>query len=166
MENIAEQRAFWHVPQCCKECACEWTKENPLLCMGTKYLCLNCKRRRGRESMRKWMAGNTEYKAKKSDYDKEYREKYPDKRRHAKLFYYYGISIQEYRRLLESQGGGCAICGTPPKNGKWLCVDHDHETKKIRGLLCNRCNCGIGYFDNSTKLIHLARKYLKRYAKC
>jgi len=50
-----------------------------------------------------------------------------------------GVTDAEYARLLEAQGGGCAICGNPPKTRR-LHVDHDHRTGQVRGLLCHRCN--------------------------
>jgi hypothetical protein len=50
-----------------------------------------------------------------------------------------GVTDAEYARLLAAQGGGCAICGNPPKTRR-LHVDHDHKTKRVRGLLCHRCN--------------------------
>ena len=52
----------------------------------------------------------------------------------------YGITIEEYDALLESQNFGCAICKMPCPTGKRLAVDHDHHTGEIRGLLCYRCN--------------------------
>src|SRR5207249_694982 len=50
-----------------------------------------------------------------------------------------GVTDAEYDRLLAAQGGGCAICGNPPKTRR-LHVDHDHKTGEVRGLLCHRCN--------------------------
>jgi hypothetical protein len=50
-----------------------------------------------------------------------------------------GLSLAEYDALLAAQGGGCAICGNPPKTRR-LDVDHDHKSGKVRGLLCHRCN--------------------------
>jgi hypothetical protein len=53
----------------------------------------------------------------------------------------YGISLAEYEQLLAEQGGGCKLCGiTPEEEGCALAVDHDHATKRVRGLLCSRCN--------------------------
>lgn len=51
----------------------------------------------------------------------------------------YGIDAAEYKRLLDLQGGKCAICRSRPKS-KRLAVDHDHQTGEVRGLLCSRCN--------------------------
>jgi len=52
----------------------------------------------------------------------------------------YGITPEQYDLMLERQGGGCAICGRLPKPGRRLAVDHDHATKRVRGLLCFQCN--------------------------
>lgn len=75
-------------------------------------------------------------------------------RRDAKLYYRYGIRLADYDRMLEQQGGVCAICGEPEekkqarkiggeKTVDSLQVDHDHETGRIRGLICWKCNVGI-----------------------
>ena len=50
-----------------------------------------------------------------------------------------GVTVEQYDALLAAQGGGCAICGNPPKTRR-LHVDHDHKTGRVRGLLCHRCN--------------------------
>jgi len=69
----------------------------------------------------------------------------------------YNISEEELKVAIEKQNGKCAICGLKIK----LSVDHCHETGKLRGLLCTRCNTGIGMFLNSTKLLKSAIKYIK-----
>ena len=51
----------------------------------------------------------------------------------------YGLTPQDYMKRLKAQGGVCAICGNPPKTQR-LSVDHDHKSKRVRGLLCFRCN--------------------------
>ena len=79
--------------------------------------------------------------------------------RHAwRLKNVYGISLEDYDRMLESQGGGCAICGGPPGKGRggplnFFCVDHDHQTGRVRGLLCIDHNTGLGRFDDSLNLL-------------
>jgi len=57
----------------------------------------------------------------------------------------YGISVEEYNRLLDQQGGTCAICDEAPEYH--LYVDHDHETEKVRGLLCRACNFAVGLYE-------------------
>jgi hypothetical protein len=72
--------------------------------------------------------------------------------------YYYGMSQEDYDRLVARQGGACAICGKRP--AKALCVDHCHATGKIRGLLCRKCNLGIGHLDDSPSVMRAAIAYL------
>lgn len=60
--------------------------------------------------------------------------------------------------MLEAQGGCCAICKAP--KGNKLCVDHDHRTGKVRGLLCSNCNAGLGMFKDSEDLLQSAKGYL------
>lgn len=77
----------------------------------------------------------------------------------------HGISLNDYKALLESQGGTCAICGGSAygaEHYKHFAVDHDHTTGKIRGLLCNGCNIGLGKFKDNIVLLHNAIAYLER----
>jgi hypothetical protein len=70
----------------------------------------------------------------------------------------YGITLTQYETLLEKQGGGCAICG---RKEKCLCVDHDHATGRVRGLLCGSCNNGLGRFKDDPKRLRRAANYLE-----
>ncbi len=76
----------------------------------------------------------------------------------------YGLTTVEYSKLLKSQNGVCAICKKKEtrKKIKRLAVDHNHETGKIRGLLCNNCNNGLGRFGDDPKILKSAVKYLER----
>lgn len=79
----------------------------------------------------------------------------------------YGLTMQEYNALLEKQSGLCALCKsaetTVRKTGSKaaLSVDHDHNTGKVRGLLCTPCNRGIGFLRDSIDLLEAAVVYLK-----
>lgn len=74
-----------------------------------------------------------------------------------------GVTIEDYDRLLAAQGGGCAICGNPPKTRR-LDVDHDHKTGRVRGLLCFVCNHHLlGKYATAAKL-RAAADYLERNA--
>lgn len=76
-----------------------------------------------------------------------------------------GCSEELYAKLLKKQHGECAICGTQyghtSKNGRQcrLAVDHDHTTGKVRGLLCGRCNRGLGYLKENN--LNRALEYIK-----
>jgi hypothetical protein len=76
----------------------------------------------------------------------------------------YGITPEQFASMEAGQGGKCAICGAGGfvKKGK-LCVDHNHDTMKIRGLLCHSCNMGIGHFKDDISLLENAIKYLKNH---
>ena len=72
----------------------------------------------------------------------------------------YGITIQDYDKLLKAQGGKCAICrGGTSKN--FFAVDHNHKNGKVRGLLCARCNTALARFMDSTVNVGRAYKYMR-----
>jgi len=78
----------------------------------------------------------------------------------------YGITTAEYDAILVSQGGGCACCGAKAnRNGKRLFVDHDHKTGAVRGVLCHKCNAGIGALGDDLAGLRRAVAYLKRTAQ-
>lgn len=70
------------------------------------------------------------------------------------------MSLEEYEVILSKQSGVCAICGGVCQSGKRLAVDHCHKTDKVRGLLCAKCNLGIGLFDDEPTRIQAAITYL------
>lgn len=71
----------------------------------------------------------------------------------------YGLTREEYLHIHQKQHGKCAICARIPS--KTLCVDHCHETKVVRGLLCNQCNSAIGLLGNNVVRLQRAIKYLQ-----
>jgi hypothetical protein len=76
----------------------------------------------------------------------------------------HGISQDQYCVMLDSQDYGCALCGTLTPGGrsdKYFCIDHDHETGEIRGLLCNACNIALGWYENI--LERVSQKKIRRY---
>lgn len=79
----------------------------------------------------------------------------------------YGLTPDEYDRLLNSQQNRCAICLTDTPTGRWkvFAVDHDHNTGLVRGLLCNECNRGIGLLKDSSDLLKSAYEYINRHDK-
>jgi hypothetical protein len=141
---------------------------------GRKYACRLCTNKvkarwRGRNRQRVLVQ-------KKASYDR-HRERYiayyaSDRRKKNwfawKLMRNFGITVDQFADLLEAQAGRCAICGRLPeeanghKHKHRLHVDHDHKTGKVRGLLCNLCNVGLGSFKDDVDLMLDAVSYLER----
>lgn len=123
--------------RCTKERSSLWQKEN---------------RERANERNRKWALNN-------------YEQKYNNSK-NSKLIKEYGITLEEFNKMLEDQDHKCKICNkeeTREFNGtKWkLSVDHCHVTGKIRGLLCAKCNVGLAKFEEEEQQFLNAIKYLK-----
>ena len=71
-------------------------------------------------------------------------------------------SMGGYDAVLKRQGGGCAICGRPPKvGGRKLNIDHHHGTGEVRGLLCAQCNRGLAWFRDCPDYLNTAAIYLR-----
>lgn len=112
-----------------------------------------------------------EFKARKAATAKRATEKLrasgklPEVHRRANLKRYYGMTPADYDARLEEQGGVCAICktATPGAKRKHFMVDHCHETRTIRGLLCTHCNLGLGKFGDNIEGLERALAYLKRH---
>jgi hypothetical protein len=80
----------------------------------------------------------------------------------------FGITLDDYNKMLEAQEGVCAICGEPERmmrkgTLRHLCVDHDHATGAVRGLLCASCNKAIGLMEDDTERLVAAAEYLDTY---
>jgi len=81
----------------------------------------------------------------------------------------YGMTLEDFDALLLFQGGVCAVCKRPESmksNGgtgrlRRLVIDHDHETGKVRGLLCSGCNTGIGLLEDNAEFLEQAVEYLR-----
>ena len=79
----------------------------------------------------------------------------------------YGITPEEFDRLYRLQNGVCAVCRQPETSTrlgklKSLAVDHDHETNKVRGLLCAKHNMGVGMFNDNPVLLRATADYLEK----
>jgi len=71
-----------------------------------------------------------------------------------------GATQDMYNAMYEAQKGCCALCNEPEEKFSWLCIDHDHETGKIRGLLCPNCNRGLGLLKDNANLLQKAAEYI------
>lgn len=95
-----------------------------------------------------------------------YRERKKVWDRNSRLKKNYGLTLEEYDKMLKKQKGVCAICKQKAKrNHGNLVVDHCHDTGEVRGLLCSNCNSGIGLLEDDLELVKAAARYLKKYQK-
>ena len=122
---------------------------------------------------RAWKAKNRE---RLRQQDRAWKAANPGKVKTKQLVRDFGITLDDYKQLLDKQGGACAICKALKPGGKskhYFNVDHNHQTKEIRGLLCFNCNRGLGNFKDSVKVLLCAIAYLESpksgtrlFAKC
>lgn len=104
---------------------------------------------------------NHSHKAYKAGYKKEWLAANPDRSREFDLqvrVSRYGLTIDQYRQMCDRQSGLCCICARPFGRG---CIDHDHDTGRVRGILCHTCNVGLGQFQDNPMLLARAIQYLK-----
>lgn len=104
----------------------------------------------------------------RSKYYKENKPRFQHLIRNGMLKRKYGIDKEGYDNLLKLQNGKCAICGLQEQNhrNKVFNVDHNHKTKKVRGLLCNNCNRGLGHLKDNILFLENALAYLKEKGSC
>lgn len=112
---------------------------------GWETRCLQCKSEYGKKHYRS---------------DPKIREKIMSDAHNNNLKRFYGIDAEIRQDMLSNQGHGCAVCGKK-ETTKRLDVDHCHTTGVVRGLLCNRCNTGIGQFKDDPGLLRRAASYLE-----
>ena len=133
-------------------------------CKQTKSKSEFPKQKRGSEGLCAWCRKCDN--AASSLTEKKRLREHPEFDRNDHLKSKYGITLNQYDILLESQNGVCAICKQPPTNSnkynKVLFVDHDHITGKVRGLLCYHCNVGLGHFKDNTQLLTRVIEYLNK----
>lgn len=82
----------------------------------------------------------------------------------------FGLTLEDWEAMREAQGNRCAICREvfpeeSKKGGRYkICIDHCHVTNKVRGLLCHKCNIGLGHFNDDLERLQRAMEYIKEYA--
>lgn len=94
------------------------------------------------------------------EYIRNWQRANPERRRATELKHKFGITVEQYNKMLAAQGGTCAICASTPGLRR-LAVDHDHETGIVRGLLCGPCNRALGMFRDDPALLAAAIRYLQ-----
>lgn len=136
-------------------------EKNKELLLAKRKAWYAANKQRDRDNHRKWLDKNPE---KRSEYNKRAIKKKPEQLYINSLRRLYNLTKEQYDEMLAAQGGVCAICSR--KNAtKRLGVDHDHGTGKVRELLCDMCNRGIGYLKDDIALLKAATAYLEKH-KC
>lgn len=113
---------------------------------------------------------HAEYRRKNKDLLKRKQEAFylanPQKRKEytkrGKVWSKYRIRWHQKEAMFLEQGNRCAICRSSSPGVKDWCVDHDHETGKVRGILCNNCNGALGLFKDDPDVMELAAEYIRR----
>jgi len=131
---------------------------------GLTSYCKKCCRERGRQYAKTKKGKESANKAAKKwqrGKGREASRKYQRslKRKNCVLRWKFGMTLEQYDEMFKQQNGVCAICGMADVTGRRLAVDHNHETKKIRGLLCTGCNTRLGILEHKIWRT-LAEKYL------
>jgi hypothetical protein len=137
---------------------------------GYRSICIECLRShmrnlyasdkdKYRNRKRQWAVDNPEkYKAK----SKKWNDANKDKNRESVLRRKFGLTLEDYSTMLKNQDNKCKICKIDQSLlSKNMYLDHCHKTGKVRGLLCNQCNSGIGLLKDSIIVLESAIKYLK-----
>jgi len=150
--------------KCCVD-GCEGSSSVRGLCKNhyDKYL-----KERNPEYRKKQLINCTEWARKNRERSREIKRHYAEKilplqKRDILLRSKYGLSNEDYNAMLINQNNQCAICGKHKeeiKNKRHLHVDHCHTTGRIRGLLCFRCNFGLGWFQHDPKRFEMALAHL------
>jgi hypothetical protein len=135
MERLFESRK--RCPDCGEMKSLDDFPRNRRCKDGRHAYCKRCHNARGKETRQRLYGGS----------------------RHYHLARRYGIGAVEAQRLIDQQGGVCAICESRSPDH----VDHDHVTGVVRGMLCLPCNTGLGHFNDDVQIMSRAIDYLNRH---
>jgi len=115
------------------------------------------------ESRARAKAYHVAHREERKAYFVAHRGKNPKRARAARLKDKYGITMTEFAALLDSQGGGCAICGTTAWGYWGPQIDHSHITGEVRAILCKNCNMALGFMKDDLKNVRALRAYLEKF---
>ena len=126
--------------------------------MGKKYKDMTlAEKAKQRERNAAWRAANPNKSRAISQ--RHYRRSYKSGQHRLKR---YGVTTAQFEAMLAAQGGRCAVCEVTEPGARDWHLDHDHNTGLPRGILCVRCNGGLGLFKDSPELMERAARYLRQ----
>jgi hypothetical protein len=156
--NKENQRKYYkNNPEKVKTYAKEYYKAN-----SSRILALR-KARKNKKPTKALYKTTDDQRSKQSEY---YYNREGWKKQKEKVWLSRGIknfTYEQFEKMREAQNNRCYICNSGPANNQSLHVDHDHITGKVRKLLCNNCNNGIGKLKDSIEILNKAIKYLKEH---
>lgn len=157
--------------RCNNEKDLELFTKNRSKSLGYDSLCKECRssERKSKEyriKERSRINSNPELKTKRNSYTYDWKKNNKDKVKKTQKNWFlknlYGITLDQYNTIFTSQEGKCAICEIHQSElSKSLAVDHDHETGKIRNLLCADCNTALGLAKENPDLLIKMSEYIK-----
>jgi hypothetical protein len=100
---------------------------------------------------------------KRRAWHKKYRDANPGWHKKGSLKFHYGMSLEDYDSMLQSQDNKCASCGTELIQGKNANIDHNNITGQIRGVLCVNCNLALGHLKEDWNRIVKLSTYIGQY---
>ena len=138
---------------------------------GLNWRCLNCATKHALAYYHKHKDAinkrNREYNKRnaerRNDITRKWSEVNKDRIKLVRLRREYGVTPEQYTKMLEDQEYKCAICREWFNHNRKECVDHDHGNKTVRGLLCNSCNSILGFAKDREEILENAVQYLRRY---
>ncbi len=139
----------------CRACGSSFVTTN----RSRGYCSPECRVQGARDRLRRWHENHPDSRkehGQRHDTKPEAKVRY----RERNLLKLYGLTYEQWQSMLDRAGSRCEIC---KKSDVRLCVDHCHETGKIRGVLCTPCNRALGQFDDSVELISAAARYLNNH---
>lgn len=124
--------------------------------------CSKCGKEKPLDKFFKSKSTKDGYRSQCKDCHQEYQKNNPDTLWRYSLKFFYGITEDNYNKMFNDQNGCCKGCGIHQSNlEKRLCVDHDHETMLVRGLLCQQCNTILGLAKDKQQILENLIEYLK-----
>lgn len=170
-DKCREWRKRYNPGRNCKDCG----EKIP---QGDKsHRCPSCKEKHNKTYWKSWFKDlpkeqQNSVRERLRDYARKWRKEHPEQYQDTTLKRRYNVSFYAAQKLYESQNGKCAICEIPipeltdenKSRTNWAHVDHNHSTKKVRGLLCPSCNHLLGNCKEDVVTLQKAIQYLQKYS--
>jgi len=170
-DKILQLGKVWHSNNKEKHFALtkKWEKEHPerkkelRRKSAAKFRSTSDGAKKSKQWTKEWGLKNPEKKkANMKNWYNNNKEKSRRLRRKSELKRLYNLTVEDYQNMVTGQNNQCYICGKVPKNYT-LCVDHNHETKKVRKLLCHGCNHAVGIIEKGKDYLNKLLNYLSEH---